>query len=321
MKNFFTSLVAGVAVILICLSCAKTEERSSFKVIGYILNDHVDTVRNNYDQLTHINYSFAIPSADSGHVLLKDSTHLRMLVRKAHQKGKKVFLSIGGWWVGDEPGDDRRFHRMAEKQEFRNTFVNESLSLAREFHLDGIDVDWEYPDAENRSYQDYILLMRQLADSLHARDLQISAAVVSHGPHGAGIAPEIFEIVDWLNLMAYDDDDGKWVPHSPYSLAEETINYWVAERKLPASKAVLGLPFYGKPWHRISDYKDLIRAGADPNSDQFDSVFFNGVKTIQNKTSLALQRKLAGVMIWEISQDTIGEHSLLKTIETAVTSK
>lgn len=310
-----------IVLILFCFSCSQKEETSSFKVIGYILNNHVDTARNNYDQLTHINYSFAIPAADSGHVLLNDREHLQMLVKKAHQKGKKVFLSIGGWWVGDEPGDDARFHRMAAKEEFRNTFVNESLSLAKEFDLDGIDVDWEYPDGENSSYHDYILLMRQLADSLHARHLQISAAVVSHGSHAAGIAPEIFEIVDWLNLMAYDDDDGKWVPHSPYSLAEETINYWVNERKLPASKAVLGLPFYGKPWHRISDYKDLLKAGADPSSDQFDSVFFNGTKTIKDKTSLALQKKLSGVMIWEISQDTIGEHSLLKAIETAVATK
>src|SRR5258706_11873647 len=129
MKKSLAFPLAGVILFLCCLSCSKVEEKTSFKVIGYLQSNHVDTASSNYDRLTHINYSFAIPSADSGHVLLEDSEHLRMLVKKAHQKGKKVFLSIGGWWVGDEPGDDSRFHRMAAKEEYRNTFVNESLLL------------------------------------------------------------------------------------------------------------------------------------------------------------------------------------------------
>jgi hypothetical protein len=32
-------------------------------------------------------------------------------------------------------------------------------------------------------------------------------------------------------------------------------------------------------------------------------VYFNGARTIERKTKVALQRKLAGVMIWELGQD------------------
>jgi GH18 family chitinase len=42
-------------------------------------------------------------------------------------------------------------------------------------------------------------------------------------------------------------------------------------------------------------------------------VFYNGIPTIQAKTQLALQRA-SGIMIWELSQDTMDETSLLNAI-------
>jgi hypothetical protein len=80
---------------------------------------------------------------------------------------------------------------------------------------------------------------------------------------------------------------------------------------------VLGLPFYGKPRGKLTHYKDLVKAGADPYGDFYDSVFYNGINTIKAKTQFALKEKLAGVMIWEISQDTNDQYSLLKAISDA----
>jgi GH18 family chitinase len=89
----------------------------------------------------------------------------------------------------------------------------------------------------------------------------------------------------------------------------------VKERGLPPHKAVLGLPFYGKPRkENLSHYKDLLAAGADPMADEFDSVYYNGIATIRKKTELAKQQGLGGVMIWEISQDVNDDRSLLKAI-------
>ena len=210
---------------------------------------------------------------------------------------------------------------MAQDPEERNYFVIKTMQLVRRFNLDGVDVDWEYPDIENRSAEDNVLLMKQLADSLHAINRQLTAAVVHYGNQGEGTKHEIFEIVDWLNLMAYDDDKGQPIPHSPYSLAEKSIHYWVKERGLPPQKAVLGLPFYGKPRkENLSHYKDLVAAGADPMGDVYDSVYYNGIKTIKSKTELAMKEGLSGVMIWEISQDTRDEHSLLKAIHETIAS-
>jgi chitinase len=290
---------------------------SQFKVIGYLPGRSIDTAAIQFDKLTHINFAFAIPAKNGGGLeALRNADNLIGLVKKAHQNNVKVFISVGGWSVGDGGGDDSRFHQLAEDPAERNYFVIKTMELVRRFSLDGVDVDWEYPDIENRSAEDNVLLMKQLGDSLHATGKEITAAVVHYGNQGEGTKDEIFEIVDWLNLMAYDDDKGQPVPHSPYTLAEKSISYWVKERGLPARKAVLGLPFYGKPRREnLSHYKDLLAAGADPMKDEFDSVYYNGIATIKKKTELAKREGLAGVMIWEISQDTNDDRSLLKAIQ------
>ena len=294
-----------------------------FKIIGYLPGRSVDTATIAFHRLTHINFAFAIPAKNGGGLdALRNADKLAALVKKAHRHNVKVFISIGGWSIGDGGGDDSRFHRLAADPVERNYFVIKTMELVRRFNLDGVDVDWEYPDVENRSAEDNVLLMRQLGDSLHAINKELTAAVVHYGNQGEGTKDEIFEIVDWLNLMAYDDDKGQPVPHSPYSLAEKSINYWVKERGLPPQKAVLGLPFYGKPRkENLSHYKDLLAAGADPMKDEFDSVYYNGVATIKRKTELALKEGLAGVMIWEISQDTQDDRSLLKAINEVVGGK
>ena len=320
MKNSILILLLITAITGFCQqgkSSKKTNsaKSSDFMVIGYLPGRSVDTATIQFDKLTHINFSFAIPAKNGGGLdALRNWDKLTALVKKAHQQNVKVFISVGGWSIGDAPGDDSRFHRMAASQEERNYFVTNLMELVRRFNLDGVDMDWEYPDIENRSAEDNVLLMKQLADSLHAKNKKLTAAVVHYGNQGEGTKKEIFAIVDWLNLMTYDDDKGQYIPHSPYSLVEKSYNYWIKQRGLPPEKAVLGLPFYGKPRGKLTHYKDLVKAGADPNGDFYDSVFYNGINTIKAKTEFAVKQKMAGVMIWEISQDTHDQNSLLKAI-------
>jgi chitinase len=196
-----------------------------------------------------------------------------------------------------------------------------------EFNLDGVDMDWEYPDDDSSS-DDFVALMKPLADSLHARQKELTLAVVSYDgrlssigkiAQATGIKREIFDIVDWVNIMAYDDENGKVYPdnaHSTYALAEKCLDYWIGERGLPSEKAVLGLPFYAKPGY-IS-YRNLLAQGAEPSADSFKEVFYNGTETIKAKTQLALARNCGGVMIWEISQDVKGENSLVRAINDAL---
>ena len=53
--------------------------------------------------------------------------------------------------------------------------------------------------------------------------------------------------------------------------------------------------------------------------DEVDGIYFNGINTIQKKTRYAIENKLAGIMIWEIGQDTFDDTSLLGAVNRSVT--
>jgi len=294
-------------------------QNKEFKVVGYY-TPSIPAEKLPYHLLTHINYSFAIP-AKTGDTLLPlgNPESLKSLVKVAHQHKKSVFISIGGWGIGDGGGDDTRFHKMAERAEGRHTFVRNVLQFVKTYSVDGVDLDWEYPDEDSPSADHYVSLVSELADSLHKKDKKLTAAVISYGKTGGGIKKAAFDKMDWLNLMAYDADYGPnyVIAHSPYSLAVKSLDYWIKERGLPAHKAVLGLPFYSKKGmgNYGPGYSDLIKDGASPYDDYWKGAFYNGTITIENKTRLARQRGCGGVMIWEIVLDTTDDTSLLKAIQ------
>lgn len=293
-----------------------------FKKIAYTTpNTPLETIP--FDCLTHINYSFAIP-AKTGDTLeaMGNREYIMALIEKSHQQGVKVFLSIGGWGIGDGGGDDSRFHRMAETPLGRLRFIASSLKAVQYFGFDGIDLDWEYPDPEHPSADDFVVLCRDLHQALHHMQKELTCAVISHGKTGYGIRESVYPYLDWINVMAYDGDylADSIIHHSPYSLATTSLDYWLTERNLPAEKCVLGLPFYAKKGHGQYGFgfSKLLESGAHPDEDFWNGHFYNGKKTIAQKTRLALDKKLAGVMVWELRLDASGENSLIRHIHDIV---
>ena len=97
-------------------------------------------------------------------------------------------------------------------------------------------------------------------------------------------------------------------------------------------KAFIGLPFYVRnynlelknpdfpcdPQANPKSYYCIIEnyPYLGPEDDYADGYYFNGINTIKRKTCFAKQ-KAGGVMIWSLEQDSFGEKSLLKAINTA----
>lgn len=306
-------------LVTLSFSVFAQKKANDFKVIGYYV-PNIPAEQIPVDVLTHVNFSFAIP-AKTGDSLepLRNPEALHSLVRYLHQHKIQVFISIGGWGIGDGGGDDTRFHKMAERAQGRHTFVQHVMKLVRTYKVDGVDLDWEYPDEDSPSADHYVALMSELGDSLHNQGKKLTAAVISYGKKGYGMKKEALDKMDWVNVMAYDDDYGpNYIrAHSPYSLAVKSLDYWMNERGLTAQKTILGLPFYSKKGmgNYGPDYKGLLKDGASPYDDYWKGAFYNGIHTIELKTKFAKDRGCGGVMIWEISCDTNDEFSLLQAIK------
>ncbi|MBB6271601.1 GH18 family chitinase [Pedobacter cryoconitis] len=279
---------------------------ADFKVIGYLPSWAGEVSQVQFNKLTHVNYAFILPTASGGFQALENPSKLQNLVSTAHANNVKVLVSVGGW----NNGDDSAFESFAASASGRTTFTNNVINLVNQYNLDGIDIDWEYPDAGN-SGNNYSALMQQLSTAMHSRGKLLTAAVVSYD--GPGVQNAVFGYVDFLNIMAYDEGGAN---HSTYDLAVKSLNYWKG-RGLPASKANLGVPFYGRSSSEYVDYKTILSRGGSPNSDSFAGIGYNGIPTIKNKTNLAFDQA-GGIMFWELSQDATAGNSLLSAIDQVV---
>ncbi|MDU0292260.1 glycosyl hydrolase family 18 protein [Saccharothrix longispora] len=297
-----TSLTVAVATAPAALAALP----AGFKSVGYMPSwaGSVDSIQ--YGKLTHVNYSFALPNANGTLQAIPDTGKLTSLVNRAHANGVKVSLAIGGW----NDGDDSAFEALAGNATSRSTFVNSVVTVVSQYNLDGVDIDWEYPDP-GASADNFTALMGQLGTAMRSRGKLLTAAVVSGGGTAEGVQTAVFDHVDWLNIMAYDGGS----PHADYDWSIAAANYWKG-RGLPASKTVLGVPFYSRPnYYTYAQLVAMDPANANRDCTTVGGVqqCYNGLPTIRRKTQWAVANA-GGIMNWELSQDTTGSTSLLSAI-------
>ena len=278
---------------------------NGFRSVGYMpsWSGSVNSIQ--YNKLTHINYAFALPNSNGTLQAIPDPGKLSSLVSLGHSNNVRVSLAIGGW----NDGNDSAFEALAGNASSRTTFVNSVVSVVNQYNLDGVDIDWEYPDP-GTSGNNFTALMQQLSSAMHSRGKLLTAAVVSGGGTAEGVQTAVFSQVDWLNIMAYDGGS----PHANYDWSIQSANYWKG-RGLPASKTVLGVPFYSRPGYLT--YAQIVAMNpANANVDCINSggqQCYNGIPTIKRKTQWAMANA-GGIMNWELSQDTSGATSLVSAI-------
>lgn len=242
--------------------------------------------------------------------------------RAADRNGGKILLSFGG------NSRSQGFPTAAKTKKSRRKFLRAVNALLLEYQFDGVDYNWEYPrnDQEWRNWafmlkesKDLFLRTKEIEQSIESMNEKQRDAFFSKRPnHDNNIVtftmyldPRHYDVImkykllehaDYVHCMAYDQHG----PHSTYDFAESGIE--LAEKKgFQLQKFTLGLPFYGrhidngepKTWYEFADkFK-----GKGENVDALESYYFNNKATIRKKTKLAIDRKIGGVMIWEIGQD------------------
>jgi GH18 family chitinase len=271
-----------------------------------------------------VNYAFAAVNT-SGTVTLAAPTVLTAVATKAKANGAKIFISING--------SETDWQNMASTSTGRNGFIKSIMDVVRQYSLNGVDIDWEFPRTTNGTDITYTALMKELSDSCH-RDAKyyLTTAVASGKYAGAvrdAIKDELFTYVDFFNVMAYDDfsTTTAYKHHSDLALSNTCLNYWLTTRTAPANKCVLGIPAYGRPsgitqTGTILTYNGILTQGGDPLKDSAIvtaggftnyTIYYNGTYTAKVKAKLALQR-CNGIMMWEKGQDNHGSNSLLKAV-------
>ncbi|OCH95180.1 glycoside hydrolase [Obba rivulosa] len=229
-----------------------------------------------FNNLTHILYAFANLKPDTGEVFLSDSWadqeihypgdswndqgknlygNFKALYKlKKEHRHLKVILSIGGWTYSPS------FHPIVVNPALRSKFVASSIRLLEDHGLDGLDVDYEYPQNEQQA-RGYVDLLRELREGLdaHARRKGIDyrflltiAAPCGPDNYQKLYVQEMDRYLDFWNLMAYDFS-GSWDSvanhqanlYGPPISASQAVN-WYISRGVARNKLILGIPLYGR---------------------------------------------------------------------------
>lgn len=224
-------------------------------------------------------------NAANGAVVLgdyaNDPANLSKLVGlKSINPKLKIVPSVGGWTWSNQ------FSNMAASASTRNNFINSALALVRQYKLDGIDIDWEYPSEAGipctsgntcqrpSDKKNFVLLAQALRSAFDAAGkadgkqylITIAAGASSNyvNDKSTGNSAWIKSLaasLDWINLMSYDfhgpwnSSNGHVAPlyadpanaNSSNLNTNTGVNLYLAAGVL-ANKLVLGMPFYGYGW-------------------------------------------------------------------------
>jgi chitinase len=219
-----------------------------------------------YSKLTHIAHAFLLlsPAAD-GTIEIPAGTLEPDLLTKAHAHGVKVLISIGGGDGIEGP----RFNKMAQSETARQNFVTNVRNFLVQYGYDGVDIDWEIPNARDRS--DCTTLMQELRNGLPSPWLVSMAVPSDPRSWGQGFdIPSLAPLVDFMNVMTYDYY-GTWSgatghvspifqsPADPSQVGsvKTSMDLYANQYAVPREKLNIGTPFYGYEW----DGTDQLWAG------------------------------------------------------------
>jgi len=249
-------------------------------------------------------------------------------VEKAHAKGYKVWPLIKNGEF-----DPKLTRNLLDNPEGREHVCLDLLYLCREYHLDGINLDFEniHPDDRDK-LTDFV---GEITRTLHPLGLKVSIDVTIPSDNGywskcydrKGLAQN----VDYVMLMAYDEHPRL----SPVAGSVASLP-WVEQglkktlQEVPKEKLLLGMPLYMRLWQEqggkvsartlsMSQAEKLLQDKRpeqkwDSNLGQYYFAFKEGdalyrvwqeeARSLALKMALASRYDLAGTCYWRQGLET-----------------
>lgn len=223
--KLFTAFL--ILFLVVSFVNSKKEKDNSIVVMGYYVPEkNYSPDQLPLEQLTHIIFSFT--NVIDGEMKFKHEENGKKLRELVAQRKKhphlKVMIACGGW------GADG-FSDMSHTAENRKKFVESVVNFNREYQLDGLDVDWEYPaipaantGARPEDKQNFTLLMKELREALNTLEREQILTFASAGWKRYYNNIEITEVmkhVDFMNVMTYDQVGG----NSPFTGHHTPLGY------------------------------------------------------------------------------------------------
>ncbi|KAI0206817.1 hypothetical protein F4808DRAFT_466759 [Astrocystis sublimbata] len=287
----------------------------------------------NLNGFTHINFAFVFFDANNFQFLPMDKNVGGLLHRftklKEKKPGLQTWVSVGGWSFNDPGPYQLAFSNMASTSANRKTFINNAIKFMDTYGFDGMDLDWEYPSADDRGGRpedsaNFVLLSQDIKAAFGSRygytiTLPASYWYLQH-----------FELakhqssVNWFNLMSYD-------LHGVWDAASKAIGpkvgthtniteidlgldlIWRAGVK--PEKLVLGQGYYGRSFtlsdpncnkpNGVCEFSDGAKEGRCSKA--------SGILTLQEINEIIAEKNLkpvhdtkagvkCGLMVWAIDQ-------------------
>lgn len=166
-------------------------------------------------------------------------------VRWAHSQGYQVWALFGN--LGEGYTRDMT-HEVLASSEKRRKSIEQIMTLAEIYELDGINFDFEAIPEKSGEY--YIQYIKELSVYCRQAGLIISADLPVPKPWTEHMGrKEIGEYLDYFVIMGYDEHWGS----SPTAGSVASIGFvreGVIEtlKEVPKEKVILGIPYYTRLW-------------------------------------------------------------------------
>lgn len=284
--------------------------------------------------MTHIIYSFAnFNDANDGVVITNPDKLSKLVELKRVNPSLKIILGVGGY-------KREGFSEMAKDDVKRNNFIESCHETIRQYNLDGIDLDWEFPTTDAGGHTaspnddvNYVLLVKSLREKL-GDDKWIS--IYSNNSARWIRFAEMIPYLSYVNVSGYNlrVKDGHQCNLYPSKISgdwsvSKSIDRHI-KKGVPAKKILLGVPFFGRgkePFpsyvecYKIDRYDkdcklmwdDEAKVPYYENSAHNMVLSFDNPESIVEKCEFVKSNNLGGMFYWNYDADFL-DHSLATTI-------
>lgn len=231
-----------------------------------VANNLADVTPEQAKRLTHLNIAFGIVKDCKIDVESFRRNRFYLEEIRKNNPELQILISTGGGGAGG--------HGDATKPENLIGFVESTMEAVREFKLDGIDCDWEFPCNKGimEEKQQHVELMKAYRVALDEYEkerggkkawLTIAAAAWDKYLRNTDVV-EVTKVLDFINLMTYDIRDGAWAEsytghhtnlYPPKGcFYDDSIDGCVEKYHslgIPYDKIVIGAAFYTHRWDGV----------------------------------------------------------------------